>query len=155
LRLTFDLTTLHPADDERGRFAICQTTGWLSHVRTCHFGGLRRWSACAERLAAALGGGRELCFHRLPALRLAFDCTTLSPADDERERLAICHAIGWLSHVRTCHFSTCDVGRHVLGVWQRRLVVVANHAFADCAHCGRPSTARLFLQPMTSANAFQ
>jgi hypothetical protein len=67
------------------------------------------------------------------AVRVVF--TTLAPADDERGRFAICPTIGWLSNVRTCHFSIRDVGRHVLDVWQRLLAVVVNHAFTDCPHC--------------------
>jgi hypothetical protein len=54
----------------------------------------RGWPLCAGRVAAALGGG-EPRLQRLPALRLAFDCATLSPADDENGRLAICPTIGW------------------------------------------------------------
>jgi hypothetical protein len=140
---------------KRKRLTFCLTTGCVSHLRSCHFGGPRRWPACAERLAAALGGGGELRVHRLHAPWLAFDCTALSLADDERGRLAICQTTGWLSHVRTCHFSICDVGRHVLDVWQRLLAVGVNHAFTDCPHCDRPSTARLFLLPMTSGDVLQ
>jgi hypothetical protein len=152
--LAFDFTTLPPADDERGRLAICQTIGCLSHVRTCYLGGLRCWPASALCLASALGGGGELRLHRLPAPRVVFGFTTLPPADDERGRHAIFPTIGWLSHVRTCHFSIREAGRYVLDVWQR-LSVVVSHAFSDCPHCDWPSTARLFLRPMTSTDALQ
>jgi hypothetical protein len=99
----FDCTTLHAADNERRRHASCQTMGCLSHVRTCHVGGPRRWPACAVGLAAALRGGGEPGLHRVLAPSQALDCTTLHAADNERGRLAIYRTIGWLSHVCTCH----------------------------------------------------
>jgi hypothetical protein len=102
------LCDFSPADDERGRFAICQMTGCLSHVRTRHVGqavcdtgghALYAW----RRLVAVAESSAFTHLHRLPALRPAFDCASLSPADDERGRFVICWTIGWLSHVRICH----------------------------------------------------
>jgi hypothetical protein len=126
-------TSPHSADVERGCFAICLMAGWLSHVRTCHFGGSRRWPACAARLAAVLGSDGELHLQRLPAPRQIFDCTTLHPADDEHGRVAICRTIPCLSHVRTCHFGSLDAGRDVLHAWQWLLALAESCAITDCA----------------------
>jgi hypothetical protein len=69
-----------PADDERGRLAICRTIGWLSHVRTCPFEGCDagRQALYAWQRLLAVGGGPGL--HRLRALWLAIGYTTLPPS---------------------------------------------------------------------------
>jgi hypothetical protein len=64
------------------------------------------------------------------------------PADGECERFAICRRTGCLSHVRICHFTAWDAGRHALEVWQRFLALAESRAFADCAdapYVGRDS----------------
>jgi hypothetical protein len=59
-------------------------------------------------VAAALGGGGEPRLQRLPALRLAFDCTTPSRADEEHGRLGICPTIGWFLYSAVRLFRLAD-----------------------------------------------
>jgi hypothetical protein len=220
LRLAFGFTTLHPADDERGRFAICRTTGCLSHVRTCHFltrdagrhvlDVWQRLLAVAENCAftdcphcgwpsasrlfippmtsadASLSARRQTAYYMYaPATLAAYDvgwhaldawqrflvvaegcaftdsshrgwsstARLFLSADDERGRLAICRMTGGLSSDAPDILAVCDAGRHALEVWQRLLVLKRAGAFIDWPHCDCPSTARLFIQPMTSADA--